>query len=276
MAVGEPLLVLSRDGALGGREAKLASRREFAGYWEYLLPDALFTTPPHGDFAGAALIDRSERLVGHRLAARAATPPAPRSTSPGNMFVPTDTLPPILGDLLALGHRDGPGHPWVGVSAQEHGGHLIVRSVADDGPAADGRRPPGRHPGRRGRCAGRHAGRALSRHVAAGRSRGDGALADPARQPGDRAQRALDRPHALAPAEPDLLMRTTRRPHDPQRRRRGIANAAAALGNGRRRGGRDGLGARPTRSAASPTTGSATASSSRRSPTPRSTASPAT
>ena len=49
---------------LGGREAKLASRREFAGYWEYLLPDALFTTPPHADFAGAALIDREDRLVG--------------------------------------------------------------------------------------------------------------------------------------------------------------------------------------------------------------------
>jgi S1-C subfamily serine protease len=142
VAVGEPLLVLSRDGALGGREAKLASRREFAGYWEYLLPDALFTTPPHGEFAGAALIDRSERLVGiGSLLVPDAT--ASEVDSPGNMFVPTDTLPPVLGDLLALGHRDGPGHPWVGVSAQEHGGHLIVRSVADDGPAATAGVRPG-------------------------------------------------------------------------------------------------------------------------------------
>jgi S1-C subfamily serine protease len=59
------------------------------------------------------------------------------------MFVPTDTLPPVLGDLLALGRRDGPGHPWVGVSAQEHGGHLIVRNVADDGPAATAGVRPG-------------------------------------------------------------------------------------------------------------------------------------
>ena len=59
-----------RRRSLGGREAKLASRREFAGYWEYLLPDALFTTPPHAEFAGAALIDRERAPGRHRLAAR--------------------------------------------------------------------------------------------------------------------------------------------------------------------------------------------------------------
>ena len=63
--------------------------------------------------------------------------------SPGNMFVPIDALSPILADLLALGHRDGPSHPWVGVAAQEHAGHLIVRSVADDGPAERGGVRPG-------------------------------------------------------------------------------------------------------------------------------------
>jgi len=134
IAIGDPLLVLSRDGRLGGREARLASRREFAGYWEYLLPGALFTTPPHPDFAGAALIDPQGRLVGiGSLGVGDAT--APDVASPGNMFVPIDALRPILGDLLTLGRRDAPGHPWVGVSAQEHAGHVIVRSVAGGGPA---------------------------------------------------------------------------------------------------------------------------------------------
>jgi S1-C subfamily serine protease len=132
--VGEPLLVLSRDGQLSGRETKLASRREFAGYWEYLLPDALFTAPSHPAFAGAALIDREQRLVGIG-SLQVGDAAAPEVQSPGNMFVPVDALGPILGDLLALGRRDAPGHPWVGMSTQEHGGHLIVRSVADDGPA---------------------------------------------------------------------------------------------------------------------------------------------
>ncbi len=142
VAVGEPLLVLSRDGALGGRETKLVSRREFAGYWEYLLPDAMFTTPPHPAFAGAALIDRDQRLVGvGSLQVGDAT--APDVASPGNMFVPVDALTPILADLLALGRRDAPGHPWVGMSTQEHGGHVIVRSVADDGPAETAGVQPG-------------------------------------------------------------------------------------------------------------------------------------
>jgi S1-C subfamily serine protease len=134
VAIGEPLLALSRDGGLGGRQVELVSRREFAGYWEYLLPDALFTTPPHPTFAGAALIDREGRLVGigSLFVGDAA---AEEVASPGNMFVPIDALKPIMGDLLALGRRDAPGHPWVGVSAQEHAGHLVVRSVADDGPA---------------------------------------------------------------------------------------------------------------------------------------------
>lgn len=140
--VGDPLLVLSRDGKLGGREAKLASRREFAGYWEYLLGDALFTTPLHPDFAGAALLDAHGRLVGiGSLQVPDAT--AKDVDSPGNMFVPIDALKPILGDLLALGRRDAPGHPWVGVTSQEHGGHVIVRSVADHGPAEGAGLKPG-------------------------------------------------------------------------------------------------------------------------------------
>ena len=134
VAVGDPLLVVSRDATLGGLQAKLASRREFAGSWEYLLPDALFTTPPHSAFAGAALIDREERLVGiGSLVVGDAT--AEGVESPGNMFVPIDALQPVLADLLAVGHRDAPARPWVGVAAIEHGGRLIVRSLSDGGPA---------------------------------------------------------------------------------------------------------------------------------------------
>ena len=59
------------------------------------------------------------------------------------MFVPIDALTPIMGDLLALGRRDAPGHPWVGLYAQEHAGHVIVRSVADGGPAETAGLRPG-------------------------------------------------------------------------------------------------------------------------------------
>lgn len=142
VSIGAPLLVLSREGELGGRQTTLSSRREFAGYWEYLLPDALFTSPPHPDYAGAALIDAQGRLVGiGSLMVGDAT--AKDVESPGNMFVPVDALKPILGDLLALGRRDGPGHPWIGVTAEERGAHVLVHAVTEQGPAEGAGLRPG-------------------------------------------------------------------------------------------------------------------------------------
>lgn len=140
--VGDPLLVLSRAGPLDVRQASLVDRREYAGYWEYLLPDALLTSPPHPAFAGAALIDRAGRLVG---VGSLGVPDAAGAdvASPGNLFVPVDALLPILGELLASGRRDGPGRPWLGVYAREHAGRLIVTGVAEDGPAAAAGLEPG-------------------------------------------------------------------------------------------------------------------------------------
>ena len=73
--------------------AKLVDRREFAGYWEYLLEDALFTTPAFPQFGGAALIDAAGELVG---VGSLTVPDAAGSgiPSPGNMFLPIDALKP--------------------------------------------------------------------------------------------------------------------------------------------------------------------------------------
>lgn len=135
LPLGEPLLVLSRVGRLDGRQVALASRRDYAGYWEYLLPDALFTAPAHDPWPGAALLDRGHRLVGiGSLMVSDAV--AEGVVAPGNMFVPIDALRPILGELLAQGRRDGPAHPWLGLYAGEVGGELTVKGLAEDGPAA--------------------------------------------------------------------------------------------------------------------------------------------
>jgi len=53
--------------------------------------------------------------------------------TPGNMFVPTDGLHPILGDLLAAGRVSGPGRPWLGVAVVR--GALVVGRVTPGGPA---------------------------------------------------------------------------------------------------------------------------------------------
>ena len=132
-AEGDPLLVVSRAGPLEGTQVTLADRRVFTGYWEYLLEGALFTRPEHRQFGGAALIDPSGRLVGIGSLRVGNTMPDGRP-SPGNMFVPVDLLPPILGDMLALGHAGHP-KPWLGVTSRESPEGVVLGGVSDGGPA---------------------------------------------------------------------------------------------------------------------------------------------
>jgi S1-C subfamily serine protease len=138
----QPLLVVSHAGELDATGVYLVDRREFAGYWEYLLEDALFTSPPHAKFGGAALIDQEGRLVGIGLlfVNDAGRDPdrdagAHGRTVPGNMFVPIDGLKAIMGDLLSRGRRADPGRPWLGLTMEEHRGRVIVTRVSPDGPA---------------------------------------------------------------------------------------------------------------------------------------------
>lgn len=118
----------------GPSPATVVSRREFAGYWEYLLPDAIFTAPPYRSFGGAALIGADGRLlgIGSLIVADAAEP---GETFPGNMFVPISALTPIMEDLLRQGRAAGPARPWLGLYTQEMRGHVLINRVAPDGPA---------------------------------------------------------------------------------------------------------------------------------------------
>jgi S1-C subfamily serine protease len=131
----DPVLVVSHGGVAGAMPAMVESRRTFAGYWEYLLDDAIFTAPPHPRFGGAALIGVQGRLLGIGSLvvgdARVADEPVP-----GNMFVPIDEIKPILEALVEEGRSPLPSRPWLGLYIQEVRGHLLVTRVADDGPAA--------------------------------------------------------------------------------------------------------------------------------------------
>ena len=112
------------------------SKRPFTGNWEYMLDEALWTSPPTLNWSGAGLIDRDGKLVGiGSLIVRDANGDDPRL--PGNLFVPIDTLKTILADLVADGHRRGPPRPWLGVSADEVQGRLVVSRVSPGGPADD-------------------------------------------------------------------------------------------------------------------------------------------
>ena len=120
-------------GTGGPAAARVVSRREFAGYWEYLLEDAIFTAPPVRAFAGAALIGSDGKLlgVGSLMVGDAAGAGHPVR---GNMFVPIDALTPILEQLIREG-RAASTRPWLGIFSREIRGHLFVDSVSEGGPA---------------------------------------------------------------------------------------------------------------------------------------------
>src|ERR687891_1128643 len=49
----QPLMVVSNVAEFDAAGVYVVDRRDFAGYWEYLLEDAIFTAPPHAEFGGA-------------------------------------------------------------------------------------------------------------------------------------------------------------------------------------------------------------------------------
>lgn len=130
----DPVLIASYGGPDMAAPGFVVSKRPFAGNWEYMLDEAIFTAPPHPAWSGAALLSRDGKLVGvGSLIVGAAEGEEKRF--PGNMFVPIDRLPPILGDLIVDGRVAGPGHPWLGVTTDEVRNRLVISRVTSGGPA---------------------------------------------------------------------------------------------------------------------------------------------
>lgn len=134
LANREPVLIAGWGGIPDTALAYVVSRRPFTANWEYMLDEAIFTSPPTTGWSGAALVDRKGTIVGvGSLVVREATADDPKL--PGNMFVPIDALKPILDDMVSTGRRKSPPRPWLGVVADEVSGRLIVSRVSPEGPA---------------------------------------------------------------------------------------------------------------------------------------------
>lgn len=114
-------------------EAGIVARQEFAGYWEYLLDDAIFTAPAHPSWGGAALVDADGKLIG--IGSLRLQMSQGEEIADINMIVPIDLLPPILDDLISRGGVDKPPRPWLGAYSAESNGEVIVMSVSDGSPA---------------------------------------------------------------------------------------------------------------------------------------------
>ena len=131
--VGEPVIFAAAGGRRQCVAAKVAGRQEFAGYWEYLLDDAIFTAPSHPFWGGGALIGKDGRLLGIGSLVLQQGDGSRRQDM--NMVVPVQILAPILDDLLAFGRVNRPARPWLGLYAMEDDEALVIGGLADNGPA---------------------------------------------------------------------------------------------------------------------------------------------
>jgi len=135
-AVGESdrMLVVGSGGSGATIGTVVVSRRPYAGYWEYMLDKAIFTSPPHDNWGGAALVNSAGELIGvGSLLVRNAQ--QENSSRAGNMFVPINLLKPILADMLTIGRGGGPNRPYLGVFSQEFHDLVVITGVTRDGPA---------------------------------------------------------------------------------------------------------------------------------------------
>jgi S1-C subfamily serine protease len=130
--VGDPVVLA--DGIGQSVQANIVTKQEFAGYWEYLLDEAIFIAPAHPSWGGAALVGPDGKLLG--IGSLRLQMSRKGEIADINMVVPINLLLPILDDLLTHGHVDKPPRPWLGAFSAENNGDVVVMSVAEGSPAA--------------------------------------------------------------------------------------------------------------------------------------------
>jgi S1-C subfamily serine protease len=141
--VGMPVVVAGSGGRGRAVAAQVIAKQEYAGYWEYLLDEAIYTAPAHPFWGGTALIGPGGDLLGIgslQIQAVSADPAQPlphrsRQSDDANMIVPIDLLKPILHDLATIGRPNRPPRPWLGLYATEIGSSVALLGVADRAPA---------------------------------------------------------------------------------------------------------------------------------------------
>ena len=135
LQAGEDVVVAGYGGCDQSIKARIAAKREFAGYWEYVLDEAIFTSPPHPNWGGTALISPDGRLCGIGSLYIDQILPQTQSLD-GNMSVPIDLLSPIMDELMTYGRTLKPARPWLGFFVSEAANALMVAGIYEDAPAA--------------------------------------------------------------------------------------------------------------------------------------------
>ena len=128
LKVGDKAVFVAGGGRHHSVETRVVGRQEFAGYWEYLIDNAIF-------WGGCGLIGTDGKLMGiGSLILQQGDGRGKRLDM--NMVVPIGLLSPILKDLLSYGRVNRPARPWLGMYATESDDSIVVGGLSDTGPAA--------------------------------------------------------------------------------------------------------------------------------------------
>jgi S1-C subfamily serine protease len=134
LIVGDSVTIISSGGKEPNIDARVVAKQEFAGRWEYVLDQAVFTTPPHDSWSGAALVDSDGKLCG--LGSLVIQGFETRSgLNDVNMFVPIELLAPIIDEICLHGQRLSPPRPWLGMLVHDDQHDLTVMGVYRNCPA---------------------------------------------------------------------------------------------------------------------------------------------
>lgn len=132
--VGDRVVVGGVGGRIRSVAGTIADKRDFAGYWEYALDEAIFTQPAHPNWGGTALVSVKGELLG--IGSLQIEREIDGKAEPVNMIVPINLLKPILDDLRKYGRVNKPARPWLGLYAAEVDDKFAVAGVTRKGPAA--------------------------------------------------------------------------------------------------------------------------------------------
>ena len=132
--IGDQVVVGGAGGRTRSVASHIAAKQEFAGYWEYLLDEALFTYPAHPNWGGTGLISGKGELIG--IGSLQLERERAGKAEHVNMIVPIDLLHPILDDLRSFGRVNRPPRPWLGMYSTEIENRVVVIGISSNGPAA--------------------------------------------------------------------------------------------------------------------------------------------
>ena len=132
--IGERIVVGGAGGRTRSLAGRIAAKQEFAGYWEYVLEEAIFTYPAHPNWGGTALISSDGKLIG--IGSLQLERARNGKNEHLNMVVPIDLLAPVLEDLRKFGRVNRPVRPWLGLYSTEIEDKIVVVGIAPKGPAA--------------------------------------------------------------------------------------------------------------------------------------------